>query len=144
MVASFSPAKIGVRGHNQIIKWKAHLMVASFSLAKIGVRAHSQIIKWKAPSMVDEDIKFSSAGWGADLLGTGRSLLWTPCAPVNATPLQNESLPISLSTSRPLFLCPPLRLSARPLPLLLQLLLDHPCYARHYVHQRRRTCLFCL
>ena len=52
MIPSFSPAKIGVRGHSQIIKWKAHLMVASFSLANIGVRAHNQIIKWKAPSMV--------------------------------------------------------------------------------------------
>ena len=69
MVASFSPAKIGVRGHNQIIKWKAHLMVASFSLAKIGVRAHSQIIKWKAPSMVCRFFPSGKGcGWGYQIL----------------------------------------------------------------------------
>ena len=69
MVASFSPAKIGVRGHNQIIKWKAHLMVASFSLAKIGVRAHNQFIKWKAPSMVCHFLPSGrGCGWGYQIL----------------------------------------------------------------------------
>ena len=69
MIALSSPAKIGVRGHNQIIKWKAHLMVASFSLAKIGVRAHSQIIKWKAPSMVCRFFPSGKGcGWGYQIL----------------------------------------------------------------------------
>ena len=49
MMPSFCVAKIGVRAHNQIVKWKAHLMVGRFFLAGSGVQGRDRIIKWIMP-----------------------------------------------------------------------------------------------
>ena len=46
MIPSFCVAKIGVRAHNQIVKWKVHLMVGRFFLAGSGVQGRERIIKW--------------------------------------------------------------------------------------------------
>ena len=46
MITSFRVAKIGVRAHNQIVKWKARLMVGRFFPAGSGVQGSERIIKW--------------------------------------------------------------------------------------------------